>query len=52
MDLTNKEWWKVDKDVKVEYRSCTICMNEMQFIRSTNGNYWICKVCNNTSPDF
>lgn len=46
MDISNKNWWE-KPPIKVEYRTCNICMNEMKLVKSTNGDYWICKVCNN-----
>jgi hypothetical protein len=48
----NNNWWKKDFTIKSEYRSCSICMNEMTLIKSTNGDYWLCKVCNNMSPHY
>jgi len=53
MTLNNdNDWWKKDFTIKSEYRSCSICMNEMTLIKSTNGDYWLCKVCNNMSPHY
>jgi len=52
MDILNKNWWELDKNIKSEYRTCSICMNEMELIKSSNGDYWICKVCNNMNPSF
>jgi len=47
-----KEYYEYFNKMKMESKSCNICMNEMKLIHSINGDYWICKVCNNTIPDF
>lgn len=39
-------------DSENTYRTCTTCGNEMKLVRSSNGNYWICKVCNSTQIDY
>ena len=51
MDILNKDWWNIKK-IKSEYQSCNICMNEMTLVKSSNGDYWICRVCNNMKPKF
>jgi len=48
----NNEWWKKDFSIKSEYQSCSVCMNEMTLIYSSNGNYWRCRTCNNIIPCF
>lgn len=48
----NNDWWKKDLSIKSEYKTCNICMNEMTLVKSTNGDYWICKVCNNMTLCF
>ena len=48
----DNDWWKIDKEIVSEYQTCSICMNEMVLVKSTNGNYWICKVCNNMTPHY
>jgi len=52
MDTLKKKWWELEKEIKSEYRTCSICMNEMTLIKSSNGDYWVCRVCNNTQPHF
>lgn len=48
----NNEWWKKDLNIKVEYKSCSICMNDMELIKSCHGDYWLCRICNSTTPHY
>lgn len=43
-----EEYDEYMKKIISEYQDCSICMNEMTLIKSTKGDYWVCKVCNNT----
>lgn len=33
-------------------RQCDVCFNDMMFITSPQGSYWLCKVCNTTLPGY
>lgn len=33
------------------YKSCSVCHNEMVYIKTSSGGYWICKHCQNVIPD-
>lgn len=52
MKSLNKDWWAIKESINSKYQSCSICMNEMTLVKSSNGDYWICKVCNNMAPKF
>jgi hypothetical protein len=47
-----KGYYKYYQRVKYGYESCDVCMNEMKLVKSSNGDYWICKVCNSTKPSY
>ena len=47
-----KEYNDYFNNLKMEFQSCDVCMNEMELVRSTNGNYWICRTCNSMKPSF
>ena len=47
-----REYYEYFERIKNGYQSCSICGNEMNLIKTSNGNYYICKVCNNTQPYF
>lgn len=47
-----EEYFEYMKKILSTYQTCSICNNDMVLIKSTNGDYWRCKVCNNTTPCF
>jgi hypothetical protein len=47
-----KEYYDYFNKIKMCYKSCNICGNEMTLIKSVEGNYYVCKVCNNVTNTF
>lgn len=43
-----KEHHKNPINLNMGYHTCSVCMNDMVLVKTYNGDYWICKVCNNT----
>jgi len=48
----SNDWWETEKFIQSEYKLCNICMNDMNLIKSRNGNYWLCRICNSILPCF